>query len=616
MAKELHFSNHIFSPTKSFEMKNLLKISTMLFACLIMLNSCQDDFAEIPTQDEIENVNTHDVLHRNCGVDKHMEKLMEDPAYRADYELRMKNFDKLNEGASSRAACSSPVVLPMAVHFQGISNPNASCLVALAQSQIDILNKDYSGSNGDISQWNSSASSYFPGVSNGEACIQFALGDKNHPAGFGLSDGQLAVTINKTTGDQANAWNGYINIFVQANTGLLGYSPLGGSGNGDGVVIDANAFGAGSGCGSISPNAPFNLGRTLTHELGHYLLLDHIWGGGCGQDDGVSDTPNSADSHYDCPSLGTKTCNSNDMFMNYMDYVNDACMYMFSAGQASRMENYVNASLQNVISKGASVISGNTGGGNNGGGTTGGNNGGDTDPEPDPVVCERPTQVNATVLSGTSVKITLPEQDGAVQYRLKYRRVGTSSWRYRNFNTPPYTLTGLGAGKSYDYQVRAQCPQGWTNFSKRQRFKTTVVTTNPNPTGCTKNAVTLKLILDEYGSETTWELEKSSNGQIVAEGGPYQDGQSGKKIEKDLCIADGCYTLYIDDSYGDGICCSYGDGSLELLDANGFVIGESNGNFGTYDYIDFCVENNVFSYKGNRTDLNIKSNDGSKVKMN
>jgi len=265
----------------------------------------------------------------------------------------------------------------------------------------------------------------------------------------------------------------------------------------------------------------------------------------------------------------------------------------------------VNSSLQNVVSKASSVLSGNT----NGGGS-----GTDPEPDPEPVLCQRPTQVDVTVLSGTSASITLPKEQGAIKYRLRYRRVGTSSWRFKNFSTPPYTLTGLATGKTYDIQVRVQCPQGWTSFSSKTRFTTTV--TNPNPTGCALNAVTIKLILDEYGSETSWELEKNSNGQIVANGGPYQDGQNGKKVEKVLCIPDGCYTLFIDDAYGDGICCSYGDGSLELIDKNGSVIGQSDGNFGSYDYIDFCVENNIFSYHGNRTDLKIEANDGTKFMIN
>ena len=74
--------------------------------------------------------------------------------------------------------------------------------------------------------------------------------------------------------------------------------------------------------------------------MGHYLNLDHIWGdGGCGQDDGISDTPEAGTEYYGCPAIGsgTTTCGSQDMFMNYMDYVDDACMYMFSEEQASVM---------------------------------------------------------------------------------------------------------------------------------------------------------------------------------------------------------------------------------------------------------------------------------------
>ena len=99
-----------------------------------------------------------------------------------------------------------------------------------------------------------------------------------------MNDGDAAVTINQTNGDRANSWSGYINIFVNDADGNLGYSPLGGSGNGDGVVINRDAFGAGNGCTGVSPQSPYDLGRTLTHELGHYLNLDHIWGGGCNQD--------------------------------------------------------------------------------------------------------------------------------------------------------------------------------------------------------------------------------------------------------------------------------------------------------------------------------------------
>jgi hypothetical protein len=177
----------------------------------------------------------------------------------------------------------------------------------------------------------------------------------------------VAVTVNGSSNSFDGNWSGYINFFVR-NIGALGFSPLGGNGNGDGVTIDNSAFGSGNGCSGFSPGAPFDLGRTVTHELGHYLDLDHIWGGGCGADDGISDTPNQSNSYGGCPSITNTSCGSTDMHMNYMDYVNDRCMYMFSALQVSRMDNYAINNLQNVIGNSDVLDCDGSGGGGGGGG--------------------------------------------------------------------------------------------------------------------------------------------------------------------------------------------------------------------------------------------------------
>ncbi len=292
-------------------------------------------------------------LHRSCGMDAHMETLLQDPAYRKAHEQKLAFMENMPQ---ERSPCGTPATLPVAVHYQNISNPNIPCLIQLAQEQIDILNADINGTNSDISNWTNSASSFFPGVANGETCVSFCLATRNHPAGFGLSDGYPAITINQTTGDFNPAWAGYINIYVRGNGGgLLGYSPLGGDGDGDGVVVFLEGWGTGSGCYPGLPVSAYNLGRTLTHEMGHYLLLDHIFSGGCNNLDAVADTPAEAGPYFGCPALGAATCGSTDMHMNFMDYTNDACMYMFSAGQSSRMENYLNANLQNVIANAANV---------------------------------------------------------------------------------------------------------------------------------------------------------------------------------------------------------------------------------------------------------------------
>ncbi|MBT8205672.1 MAG: zinc metalloprotease, partial [Eudoraea sp.] len=126
-----------------------------------------------------------------------------------------------------------------------------------------------------------------------------------------------------------------LNIWVcNIGGGILGYAQFpGGNAATDGIVVSPQFFGS---TGYVQ--APFNEGRTTTHEVGHWLNLRHIWGDGrCNRDDFVADTPKSDRPNYGCPSFPTVHCRSTDMTMNYMDYVDDGCMYMFSNGQKERM---------------------------------------------------------------------------------------------------------------------------------------------------------------------------------------------------------------------------------------------------------------------------------------
>jgi hypothetical protein len=287
---------------------------------------------------------------RSCDSDAIMEQLLQDPEYYEAHQQKLARAESMAQNQIDfREDCTNTIVLPIAIHFQGISNPDRACLEALAANQIETVNQDFQGMNSDIVNWDNVQNNFFPGISNGDGCVEFCIPTMNHPSGFGLSDGDPAVTINQFSGDFSGAWSGYINVFVR-NINALGYSPLGGNGNGDGVTVDIQAFGTTPSCGQVSPGAPFNLGRTLTHELGHYFLLYHIWrNDGCGIDDQVSDTPLADDEYFGCPSVGQSSCGSTDMHMNYMDYTNDMCMYMFSAGQMTRMENYILANLSNVM---------------------------------------------------------------------------------------------------------------------------------------------------------------------------------------------------------------------------------------------------------------------------
>ena len=178
--------------------------------------------------------------------------------------------------------------IPVAVHFVEGNEADRACLEALAQNQVDIINNDFRGTNADLSQW-PAASAFYPGVNTGTLDVQFVIATQNHPANTDpdLVEGEKAVTIGYNWGngsDNDANWAGYMNFVIRTlDPGILGYSPLGGSpAAGATVVMAKSFFGSGAGCTGHVPQAPFNLGRTVTHELGHFLNLDHTWGNGCG----------------------------------------------------------------------------------------------------------------------------------------------------------------------------------------------------------------------------------------------------------------------------------------------------------------------------------------------
>ena len=578
--KEFYNESNFSLTIKQNIMKTYFKMMIAV-VCIVCFAACNEDLPSGPQIDSDQQLES--LTKRTCGTTEFMLDIMQNPEKRKLHEDKVLRFKKFAQSRSAESSelCANPTVLPVAIHFQGVTNPNNACLISLAQSQVEILNNDYQGQNADITNWNNNASSSFPGINNGEACIEFCIANQSHPTGYNLNDGDLAVTINQTSGDTEPAWSGYLNIFVQFDTGLLGYSPLGGSGNGDGVVIDANAFGAGIGCGDIAPNAPFDLGRTLTHELGHYLFLDHIWGGGCSQDDNISDTPESANPYYDCPNIGASSCGSTDMHMNYMDYVNDACMYMFSEGQATTMENYVSSNLSGLVQNALIVCSQ----------ESGNDDSEEEGEEEEEEECQSPTDAEVSDITSNSSLVSWTAIPNVIKYRLLYKAEGASVWTKRTTTASSIFIEDLQASTNYIWKIRSRCPSGWEPFSPISQFTTAAdeqEEEEEDETDCTN--IVFELVLDDYGSETSWELV-DSYGEQFANGGNYSDGQNGQLVNEEFCLEDGCYTLYVDDAYGDGICCFYGEGYFQLLDVSGDIIAHSDGYFGYYDYLDLCVEN-------------------------
>lgn len=270
----------------------------------------------------------------------HMMLLERFPAFRVN-QMRLEAVTSRQRDTQLDLRKSRLVTIKTVVHVVH-STDEQNVSMAQIRSQIAALNKDYRATNPDKSQT--------PGAWKGlvtDARVQFKLAKvtrtRTKHAGFTFDD---AVKKASTGGIAPFQPKTHLNLWVCALTGgLLGYAQFpGGPVNTDGVVINYQAFGT-----TGTAKAPYNKGRTATHEIGHYLNLRHIWGDtpDCSGSDLVADTPNCAGPNYGSPTWPVITCNNGpngDMFMNYMDYTDDAAMFMFTAQQVLRMR----AALENA----------------------------------------------------------------------------------------------------------------------------------------------------------------------------------------------------------------------------------------------------------------------------
>jgi hypothetical protein len=292
---------------------------------------------------------------RSCGTMAEFHRLAElDSGYRA----RLAGIEETTQKALARmnVAKLKAVTVPVVVHVvYKAAGDNISD--AQIQSQLDILNADYNATNADRPSvppvWsslvgNARVSFKLAKKDPGGAATGGIIRKKTNIGGFGQDDG---VKFAASGGSDAWDTKRYLNMWVcELTDGLLGYAQFpGGPANTDGVVMRNTAFGTG---GIAAP--PFNLGRTATHEVGHYLNLRHIWGDteDCSGSDLVSDTPRQQLPNYDEPAFPHVSCNNGpngDMFMNYMDYVNDRAMFMFTSGQVARMRATLSGPRKNLV---------------------------------------------------------------------------------------------------------------------------------------------------------------------------------------------------------------------------------------------------------------------------
>ncbi|HPW97437.1 MAG TPA: M43 family zinc metalloprotease [Flavobacterium sp.] len=286
------------------------------------------------------------IAQRTCHTNDKMNELIQNnPEFKIHHEETMDFIrNPNNTNAALNRSTSVVYTIPVVVH---VLYKNAAQNVSEAQilSQIGILNADYRKTNTDFNSVVPTA--FRPLGADFELAFCMATQKPDGTATNGIERKSVASSFvfenQYYTSAGLPVWDPtkYLNIWVGRFTDntLLGFAYLpsivGTSyANRDGLCIGDKFFG-----NTGTAQAPYNKGRTATHEIGHYFGLDHPWGdGNCDADDGVADTPATYDAYYDCVSFPNNTymCSPSTngaMFMNYMDYVPDACMAFFTAGQ-------------------------------------------------------------------------------------------------------------------------------------------------------------------------------------------------------------------------------------------------------------------------------------------
>ena len=429
---------------------------------------------------------------RNCATMLNLEQRMDVDSKLQQNMRQIESFtNEFMQNHQSGYENMVQYTIPVVVHVI-YSNSNENISTAQIQSQIDVLNEDFRRTNSDADNtWSQAA----------DTEINFCLAsvDPNGNATNGITRKSSTRTswgtndaMKSSAQGGVDAWprDSYLNMWVcNIGGGILGYAQFpGGAASTDGVVMSPQYFGR---TGFVS--APFDLGRTTTHEVGHWLNLRHIWGdGNCNQDDFVSDTPTSDAPNYGC-AIGHVSCSSTDMVQNYMDYSDDACMNLYTLGQKTRMQ---------------------------------------------------------AVLAPGGFRASLANSNGCGQ-----GQTPTCTDGVQNGNE-----TGVDCGGP-------DCA--------------------PCQVTCNVSDVTLTINLDNYPEETSWSI--TSGGSTVASGGTYGSQPDGSTVTETVALSAGDYTFTINDSYGDGICCGYGNGSYSLVDGASASIA-SGGNFGSSESTSFCIE--------------------------
>ena len=280
------------------------KLLTLLFASLLL--SCSND-----ENSSDEAINFSGARHRNCASHEILEKQMK---ANPDLARKMAEIEEITNLAIAENRIVNGV-LEIPVVFNVLYRTTSENIsLAQLQSQIDVLNNDFRGTNADYNPNNPYNS--VRGAINVRFVLDNVVRKQTSRSSWGTNDDMKRTS---TGGIAPSSPTTKLNYWVcTIGGGILGYAQFpGGSTATDGVVVDSRYTGT---TGTV--RAPFNKGRTATHEVGHWMNLRHIWGDATCGNDLVSDTPVHNGPNSGIPLVGHRsTCSGNplEMYMNFMD---------------------------------------------------------------------------------------------------------------------------------------------------------------------------------------------------------------------------------------------------------------------------------------------------------
>ncbi len=515
----------------------------------------------------------------------------------------IKKQKAMRSSSESGGIITIPVVVHV-IHSGQVVGVAPNIVDAQVQSQITVLNQDFRkmmGTPGDNSN---------PVGADTQIQFALALDDPNGNPTNGID----RVAFQQESWDRqsidlivkpATIWDPskYLNMWsVNMNNDVLGYAQFpdgsgldgldvsGGNANTDGVVGAYTTFGSTDYGASFLLNAPYDKGRTMTHEVGHYLGLIHIWGDvgsrengkNCSGSDYCDDTPIAGWENYDCLTTydSCPTDTGNDMTENYMDYTNDACMNIFTQDQKTRMVTIMNnaarrKSLKTSIKNFPIALFAN-----------------DAEVKLETsiprVTCAAEQAI--TIYNRGTTNLT----SAAINYNINGGNNLTYNWT-GNLATNQFATFNITINATSNVIINVAIISANGVTDQRTSNNTDAGTyTIPTPPNFAFTNYVFRLQRDLFGSEISWDLKDSSGtilysgGCASCPGGVYKD-TSGTTLPALITVNwalqnNQCYTLTINDKASDGICCgSTGDGYYDIKSSDGLITVASGASFDRVD---------------------------------